>query len=83
MVSESYGLQYLIVYQCIVAEANAQAFFIDGSALSNIQVTYLTYKGPVLPCIAPSQPQLWATTDPVMVLLLSSLQLLLSCLQKY
>lgn len=32
-------LQYLVVYQCIVAEANATAFYIDGSSMSNAQVT--------------------------------------------
>lgn len=31
-------LQYMVVYQCIVAEANTTAFFVDGSSLSTLQV---------------------------------------------
>lgn len=34
------ALQYLVVYLCIVAEANATAFFLDGSSMSNIQVSH-------------------------------------------
>ncbi|KAL0036849.1 hypothetical protein WJX77_002108 [Trebouxia sp. C0004] len=30
--------KYLVVYLCIVAEANATAFFLDGSSMSNIQM---------------------------------------------
>ena len=31
-------VQYMVVYQCIVAEASMTAFFVDGSSLSNLQV---------------------------------------------
>ncbi len=31
-------VQYMVVYQCIVAEANTAAFVLDGSSLSNLQV---------------------------------------------
>lgn len=32
-------LQYLVVTSCIVAEAQTQAFFVDGSSMSDLQVT--------------------------------------------
>ena len=32
-------LQYLIVSSCIVAEAQTNAFFVDGSSMSILQVT--------------------------------------------
>ncbi len=31
-------LQYMVVYQCIVAQASMAAFFVDGSSLDNLQV---------------------------------------------
>lgn len=31
-------VQYLVVYQCIVAEASTTAFYVDGSSLSTLQV---------------------------------------------
>jgi len=31
-------VQYMVVYQCIVAEANTAAFVLDGSSLSNLQM---------------------------------------------
>ena len=33
-------VQYMVVYQCIVAEANSTAFFVDGSSMSNLQVCW-------------------------------------------
>ena len=39
MLGKPGGLQYLVVIQCIVAEAQAQAFFVDGSSMSGNQVT--------------------------------------------
>lgn len=32
------SMQFMVVYQCNVAQANMIAFFVDGSTLSNIQV---------------------------------------------
>ena len=37
-------VQYMVVYQCIVAQASMTAFFVDGSSLDNLQVLHL------LPC---------------------------------
>lgn len=31
-------MQYVVVFQCILAQANMTAFFVDGSYLSNWQV---------------------------------------------
>ena len=35
-----YGVhvQFMVLSQCIIAEANMTAFFVDGSSLSNLQV---------------------------------------------
>ena len=32
------GVQYMVVYEAVVAEAQMTAFFVDGSSLSNMQV---------------------------------------------
>ncbi len=32
--------QYMVVYQCIVAQASMAAFFVDGSSLNNLQVWF-------------------------------------------
>jgi hypothetical protein len=34
------SVQFMVVYQCNVAQANMTAFFVDGSTLSNLQVSY-------------------------------------------
>ena len=31
-------LQYMVVYQCVLATANVAAFCVDGSSTSNLQV---------------------------------------------
>jgi len=35
-------LQYMVVYQCIVAQASMAAFFVDGSSLDNLQVLLMS-----------------------------------------
>ena len=35
-------LQYMVVYQCIVAQASMAAFFVDGSSLDNLQVLLIS-----------------------------------------
>ncbi len=41
-IARQFGLcmQFMVVYQCNVAQANMTAFFVDGSTLSNIQVRH-------------------------------------------
>ena len=34
------SMQFMVVYQCNVAQANMTAFFVDGSTLSNLQVRH-------------------------------------------
>ena len=37
----------MVVYQCIVAEANTIAFFVDGSSMSNLQVRVAGLSPPI------------------------------------
>ena len=36
-------VQYMVVYECILALLNCAAFFVDGSSLSNLQVRFSLY----------------------------------------
>ncbi len=36
-------MQFMVIYQCNVAQANMTAFFVDGSTLSNLQVRHSVY----------------------------------------
>lgn len=33
------AMQYMVVYQCILGEINNVAFWVDGSSISNLQVS--------------------------------------------
>jgi len=35
-------MQYMVVYQCILAQASMAAFFVDGSSLDNLQVLLIS-----------------------------------------
>ena len=36
--------QYMVVYQCILAQASMAAFFVDGSSLDNLQVLLMPHQ---------------------------------------